>query len=337
LEELFYVNLGTIANQICDHFSKSEKLPQDIEILRQIYHGHHLQIHKGQFPEDFLKIAYRVANQANNYAMVEELYILAGIKELENKIKEMSPETFSVELNYIHEPYWSYNIAQLKHYAQRIIEKFRPHIISPDQILKEEKSTFITTHDGKKTRVRKIEGQFGRILPNLHLGQVLEHNPVLGVPKIFLLPRNLNKGLDLIFHMPYISFFPNMELKDMGPADDPGFNAIQVLCDDFEIFQEYIEGQGVPGDTSFAGLGHLDFNATQVVQTSSGKKYLIDTKESKNFFVPFLSPSPKDRNGKKVSKHREVVFDAKSLNFDPRVIFVKIHLDPINQMLRERH
>ena len=72
---------------------------------------------------------------------------------------------------------------------------------------------------------------------------------------------------------------------------DVGNNPLQVTSDDFDIYQEYIEGDGELGNQAFSDYGHMDFAAKQVIKNSKdGKLYLIDTKEQKNFFLPmFLS------------------------------------------------
>lgn len=95
-----------------------------------------------------------------------------------------------------------------------------------------------------------------------------------------------------------------------------GFSCIQVLSNSFAIFQEYIEGEGYVGDQSFFPYAHFDFNAKQIITNKhDGKKYLIDTKEGKNFFLPQFSPYQESYLAYWLLKiGREIPQDAKALN-----------------------
>jgi len=347
LEELYYQNLGDIAERICDHFSKTTELPPEIRLLRQIYHGETVKITKDAYPEAFLKVAYRVADQVNNYPMVEELYSLSGVLEIFEEFKKTSPAILSPELNYIHEPYWMYNIVELKGYGGRILEKLRPYFISQEQVINEKGTgtgTFILSHS-EKILVRKVN--FGYVLPNLYLKKRLENNVNFGVPRIFILPKDEKSHVTITFKMPY-SRFGNTRLE----RGDSGNNPLQVLCDNFEIYQEYIEGSGTRGDRAFMPFGHVDLNAIQIIKGKDGKKYLVDTKEQKNFFMPYFSPFSDyypdehldrilEAYGKKPnlegkskteifqawqSNQQNIVLNAKSLNFDPRVMYVSVQV-----------
>src|SRR5271169_2938608 len=102
---------------------------------------------------------YRIANTSQNFDKVEKLFETNGIKEKQNGLKEKSKNTlYSDDMGYIHEPFWSYNIVQLRDYGKRIIEKIRPYFIDEASI-----SKGIVDVDGKKVRVRQIK-EFGRIL-----------------------------------------------------------------------------------------------------------------------------------------------------------------------------
>ncbi len=102
-----------------------------------------------------------------------------------------------------------------------------------------------------------------------------------------------------------------------------GLNPVQVISEDFDVYQEYISGQGTIGDRSFASYGHADFNATQIIKSEKdGKKYLIDTKETKSFFPKFETPFD-DPSGMK-QKLFNVVKQAKRIHFDERVDFIEI-------------
>ena len=345
LEELYYDNLGHIAEQICNHFSKTTELPPEILLLRQIYHGQTVKITKDTYSEDFLKVAYRVANQVNNYPMVKELYLLSGVQKVLDQFKESSPAILSSEFNYIHEPYWIYNIVELKAYGARIIEKLRPYFISLEQVNETGKDTFITSQ-GEKIYVRKVD--FGYVLPNFYLKKRLAHTNNFGVPRIFILPKDEMTNVTITFNMLYSKY-----KKHHIEVEDKGNNPLQVFCNDFEIYQEYIEGTGIVMDRSFSSVGHLDFNAVQVITSKFGKKYLVDTKEQKNFFMPYLFPlSDFDQSDvyltgiikaygeKKMSQEKNIgeifekwkwsqqiiIFKVKSLNFDPRMMYVNVQV-----------
>lgn len=348
LEELYYKDLGHMAEQICDHFSKVTHLPPEILFLRQIYRRQVVKISKEVDSKDFLKAAYRVANQANNYPMVKELYSPSGVQESFSEFERSSPALLSPELNPIHEPYWMYNIVQLKAYGERIIGTIKPYYISQEQVRDEgANGIFITSHD-EKIVVRKVG--FGSVLPNLYLKRHLKHNTRLGVPRIFILPRNKKTEVTFTFLMPY-----SKTGKPYIVTGNTGYNPMQVFCDSFEVYQEYVQGTGNVGDRAFLPYGHVDFNAIQVVVDKAGKRYLIDTKEQKNFFPPYLSPFsdfnpsdahlmgiikaygkkhlPEEKNEQKIFEawkkdQQRIIFLSKSLNFDPRMIYVTVQVDP---------
>ena len=178
-----------------------------------------------------------------------------------------------------HEPYWTYDFCELTEYAQRIIGKIQPHFVSEDDITVGE-----TTRIGT-CEVRKLpDSSFGRVLPLLHLREAIGSTRTLGTPRIFILPKS---GQEMEFEF----LLPNRRSR----WHDNGMNVVQVLSKSFVIYQEYIVGSGRVGDMSFVHYGHRDFNAKQVILSShDGKKYLIDTKEQKNFFHPTISPFADD-------------------------------------------
>ena len=111
-------------------------------------------------------------------------------------------------------------------------------------------------------------------MPDIFLAQVLDAfgEKNLAVPRIFLLPK---EDISFEFSLPY---------KNM--SCDSGNNCIQVKSNSFDIYKEYIEGNGEVGDRSFLPFGHADFNAKQIITSKENhKKYLIDTKEQKEFFL----------------------------------------------------
>lgn len=177
----------------------------------------------------------------------------------------------------IHEPYWQYNPQELRAYAKRIYKTISPYFIKADQI---DEALGHVMVGNERIKVRK-ETQFGRVLPNIFLGAVLAHvgDKTKAVPRLFLLPK---KNVNIQF---------NFLLPHYGMRCGSDHNCIQVESDSFEIYLEFIEGEGKVGDKSFFPFGHADFNAKQIITSSKdGKKYLIDTKEEKNFFLPPLSP-----------------------------------------------
>ena len=177
----------------------------------------------------------------------------------------------------IHEPYWRYTQEELAAYAKRIYKTITPHFIKEDQVDAADGQVLI---GNERIKVLK-EVQFGRVLPSIFLQEVLARisDTSKAVPRIFLLPK---RNMDIKF---------NFLLPHQGMSCHAGHNCIQVESDSFEIYKEYIEGEGKVGDKSFFPFGHADFNAKQIITSSKdGKKYLIDTKEEKNFFLPALSP-----------------------------------------------
>lgn len=347
LEELYYQNLGDLAEQICDHISKTTSLPQEIDLLRQIYKGETVEITKDTYPDIFLRAAYRIANQVNNHRMVEKLYVLSGVQKQVEDFKNTNQVLLSPEFNYIHEPYWIYNIIELKEYGKRIINKIKPYFLTDYKIENINKTLFkLRIPNEKDIKVRKVP--FGYVLPNLYLKKRLKNDLKRGVPRIFIVPKPENKDITITFKMPYSQSIG----LGLANAFDTGDNALQVFCDNFEIYQEFIEGVSETGDTSFSDLGHFDFNAKQIVKSPSGKKYLIDTKEQKNFFMPYLHPlalpngvdnmweiiqtykktyMPNEKDIEEVilswkRNQHKLILDTKSFNFDPRVMYVTVQI-----------
>jgi len=229
--------------------------------------------------EEALLQAYVKANAELDFESVATLFDKAEIGKKQTLSEDELP---SSELTYIHEPYWRYNIIQLRDYGKRIIKKISPYFVDAADVDEKNRTVF---HSGETVKVRKVS-EFGRALPLIYLREILERTNAKGlsVPRIFIVPTK-SKKVSFTFHMPYLrEEHQNMFL-------DVANNILQVESDSFEIYQEYIEGNGFVGDKSFSPYGHCDFNAKQIVRsTIDGKKYLIDTKESKNFFTPQLNP-----------------------------------------------
>jgi hypothetical protein len=339
LEVLFRENLGWMAKEVCVKMNETgEKLPEECEILLKIYQGENLENSFESYPTDFINLAYKVANNAKNINMVEKLFLHSDVKEKAENLKTSHPFIY---LNYIHEPYWSYNLTQLLEYGGRIIEKIKPYFVSENNIRTTGETVYIRPSPASRViRVRQV--QFGYVLPNLYLKEKLEGDASRAVPRIFLYSKG--EQATFRFKMPYTADSHAMDIKALD-CSDKAYNPIQVLSNDFVVYQEWIDGKGHWGNREFASLGHRDFNQVQIIKSDKDEKsYLIDTKEEKNFFPPYLSPfieehpctdSPSSSSyslaitgrdtleeGKKAS--HAVMYDAKNLHFDPRVIFVEI-------------
>lgn len=326
LEKLFEIDLGYMAAKICSNIIElKEELPEKYKILLQINQGQSPENDFSTFSIGFIQLAYRVANNSQNRTMVNRLYPLADVAEKAEILKKSHPMLYQ---DYIHEPYWSYNLQQLNGYGSRILEKLSPYFVKPHSVKKENNSIII-----QDMTVREVP--FGYVLPNLYLRKKLgEKNKSKGVARIFLLPRQYN--VTFTFKMPYVEGGDKMNrLK----CDDVRNNPLQVLSKDFVVYQEWIKGDDRKESEEFMDLGHRDFNATvQIVRDKDNKRYLIDTKEQKNFCVSFLSPydeykcnpalSQEHKNSDAFESWRaesqKVVLDAKSLHFDPRVIYVPV-------------
>lgn len=232
--------------------------------------------------------AYLSATDKANIKLSDIAPNLKKLSSLRSILSDLSTKDILVasELTYIHEPYWRYNPEQLREYGKRIIQKISTCFVDPVAIQQDPaRKSYSVLHEGKPVIVRRVT-EFGRVLPLMYLQEVLSHQKSadLAVPKLFIV-RDPSKPISFKFHMPYL------KEGQSRMAIDCANNSLQVDSDSFEIYQEYIEGSGSVGDRSFSPYGHSDFNAKQVLNSDGdGKKYLIDTKESKNFFSPATNP-----------------------------------------------
>jgi hypothetical protein len=339
LEELFEINLGAVAEKICFKIKEGgEELPPTYEILLKIYQGENLDHDFTSYSLDYINLAYKTANHSRNINMVNKLFLFSNVKAEAEYIKAYRP---SLYLEYIHEPYWSYNLPQLQDYGSRIIEKIKPYFVSKDKLKNKEmeKINCVCSEEGE-IQVRKVP--FGYVLPNLYLRKRIEEAKDVSraVPRIFLFPKG--EDVKFSFRMPYAPDCDYMDMQELKWGDT-GSNPMAVLSDDFVVYQEWIDGEGDVGDQAFMSLGHRDFNAVQIIKSNTdSKSYLIDTKEQKNFFAPCFSPFGYDypffpenlikeegitdektyNKWKRVS--RALVYEAKKLHFDPRVIVVDV-------------
>ncbi|MCS5708227.1 hypothetical protein CC99x_004850 [Candidatus Berkiella cookevillensis] len=225
---------------------------------------------------------YIQANLDGNLEIVASLYESSGILHEQEKLRKASPGLYSTDMNYIHEPYWSYNFPQLKAYGQRIVKRIQPYFI--DETLVNTANGEVNVK-GEKIKVRPIR-EFGRVLPLLYLQEQLAktNKSNLAVPRLFIVPNNV-EDVHFNFSLPYL------DKEHRRLVLDSGSNILTVESDSFTIYQEYIEGSGYVGDMSFMYYGHTDFNAKQVIKSKKTEKnYLIDTKEGKNFFIAPFNP-----------------------------------------------
>lgn len=323
LDNLFYNNLSTIAERIYNEIKREEKIdfPPKYDLLLKICKGENIDLTDYSESKDFLQLAYRVANDSGNIPMVEKLYTISGAEEKSKQLKKGNPETYSPQTNYIHEPYWSYNLVQLQEYGHRIIEKIKPYFIDESSIEPKNNKVgnrllFEVTSGKDKILTRKVF--FGYVLPNLHLKDKLKDSKDYGVARLFVVPKE--KIIKFTFKMPYYSHTDNRVTTSVNS------NPLEVLSESFDIYQEVIEGEGLIGDKDFQSYGHRDFNGYQVIQDKGGKKYLTDTKEQKNFFLPFWDPTKANFTGNDI-KQQGIVKEVKSLNFDPRVKLININVN----------
>ncbi len=330
LDLLFYNDLGWMAEEICKKMDEKKiELPDMTQAFLEIYQGKELNLEPEECSFIFIEVAYRIANQAGNFPMVENLYTLLSeekttLKEKVDDFREKHKETYSKALNYIHEPYWGYNIVEIRAYAQRMMEKMAPFFVKGKYKISENGKLFnLITTEWEAFKVRKVP--FGYVFPNLYLQEKLKDSKRLGVPRLFIIPKS--KTIHFKFKMPI-----GYQNHIMG-VSDTGNNTLEVLTDDFEVYQEYIDGKGVPGSYSFAIYGHRDIGPLKVQSVRSkkdDKEYLVDTKERKNFFVPFFSPFENDyydyknlgeeiKNRNEYARwkemHQKIVYEAKIINF----------------------
>lgn len=319
LELLYHNNLGWIADEICTILTEQGiALPNEYILLRTINNGGHVKVNTKEYSKNFIQLAFRVANDANNLPMVQQLFPLSGIDEEIEHLKTKYPQIFSPDGNFVHEPYWSYNLDQLQKYGYRILEKLKPHIVPSNAIHTIGGKPHITI--GQETlKLRSVP--FSYVLANLYLKNRFTHEKVtnLAVARIFLIPKRHN--IKFTFVMPY-------------PVDDSGKlyegtrntnNPLQVMSEEFEVYQEIIEGKALANQRYFEKYGHRDFNNYQIIESKDGKLYLIDTKEDKNFMVPYLTANKEFRDPNSDEWHK-VIYAAKSLNFDPRVVLIDIEV-----------
>lgn len=198
--------------------------------------------------------------------------------------------------------------------------------------------------EGQRKYVREVP--FGYVFPNIFLKrQLLKLNdPHRAVPEIFIVRRDPKKTTaNFIFKLPASSTGEQAGLFYIEGLNDVGSNVLSVDSNDFVIYQEYVEGNGVRNDHTFDSLGHADFNAVQIIRSNiDGKKYLIDTKMEKDFFLPIFYPfvnnfceGCKDLSFCKKGygdnfdkKHaQKIAMTSKSINFDLRKKIIPITVE----------
>jgi hypothetical protein len=189
-------------------------------------------------------------------------------------------------------------------------------------------------------KTRKVD--FGYVLPNLYLKERLanDNDTKRSVARIFLKPKS--ETVKFKFKMPYAPPFFALSEKELCHGDGSE-NPLEVMTQDFDVYQEWIEGSDQPGNKIFGDLGHRDNGPVQIIRSNKDEKqYLVDTKEKKNFFAPHFSPyndyflytSLNEQFGINDNEDYETwkktcrthIYDVKSLHFDPRVIYVEVNV-----------
>ncbi len=342
LELLFRNNLNFVAEEVCTTINESnEKIPGKYEILLKISQGESPEINLKTVSIDFISLAYIVANNSKNISMVKRLYPLTDIEKKAESIKQSCPGIYD-NVNSVHEPYWSYNMEQLQAYGDRISKRLSPYFVTAKSVLKNKNGTFIY-FGNEEIKVRTIE-EFGYVLPNLYLKERLanEKDNDRAVAKLFLLPKG--KKVNFKFKMPYAPTSSGMAKKVLQHGSGSN-NPLEIMSKDFIVYQEWIDGKGQTGNTTFEDLGHRDSGPIQIIKSNKDyRDYLIDTKERKNFFAPYFSPYNEDytlyknfhdqfsitsQEDYKLWKQNSqaVIYDAKKLHFDPRIIYVEVEVD----------
>ncbi len=188
----------------------------------------------------------------------------------------------SSDLTQVYEPYWRYGEKKLRDYAEKLLKRISPCIIQDSNL---DKNAYTVSHKGENIPIRKVK-EFGRVLPLLHLRETLKQTNAtrIAVPRIFLVRKDQNP-ITFTFGLPYRDATSRAFHRSIGD------NPICMDSQSFDIYQEYIEGKEQRGSTAFFYYGHYDVgNNIQIIRSQEHSiDYLIDTKDSKNFFIPIVN------------------------------------------------
>ena len=293
-------------------------------LLLEIYHGKHVPINQTEI--NILVMAmYRVANQSQNYPMVDELYnrfFKAHMKGIFQDIMEAYP---------FHPPLWAYNMSQIKDYMVSRIKEIQPVMIDKGK-LEHVKGKLYQYNTGAQNLilVEKSTDDVGRILGRNHLDKIIQKLKVqdhVAVPLKFLaLNSPLNyQHLKTEIRIPFAAYV-GKGLNISGGSH--GLNPMSILIKGTTIYAEYIE----PANTSEKNLMN-NWDVQQVLHASGfsdndpsnflksqkdGKVYIIDTEDLKNFL-----PNEQLIRDKYNTLQMERI---KSFAFDPRIEFIDIQL-----------
>ncbi|MEN8236654.1 MAG: hypothetical protein ABFQ95_03820 [Pseudomonadota bacterium] len=302
-----------------ENYIADKELPPKTNMALNIYKGLEPMIQENDYSKQFMELLYRIANQVQNYAMVDQLYALLGMQERFEHLKtnQKLQDILSSASNYFYPPLWSYNICQLRDYAREVAKQMIDHLIQPEMLVhKEDKYYNLTLPSGETLTVLKKSNQvISRILGRNYLEQEIKKRNFknLAVPRKFLLAPTHIDQINVRFKLPCS--------KSNG-----GENPIGIEFEGFELYAEFIEedklkteelGQQVWPDVG--SMGFRDFGAVGAnlfVSKRDGKTYIIDTEGKKNFFSSYFFPNT-------ANKAIEYI---KEFHFDKRTEFISIKM-----------
>lgn len=309
-----------IIHLIEDYLQQYENitLNEHTQILLDVYQGKSINI--DALEQNVLKAVYRVANQTQNFQLVDSLYT--------RFFKDSFEEVFlrTKEAYYFHPPLWAYNICQMKEYAIATIKQLLDVVID-ERNLQHTEGPYYKYNDGSGEIVlrKKDTHLIGRILGRNHLEKVIQREEAqsqLAVPRKFLtLPSADGGEIEVEVRVP--ALYPG-EALNMGCGGNPISLAIKGVT----IYAEFIEGKDCPTSQSkllsndpivrkigkeagFVDYGHGNENFIQ--SKKDGKIYFIDTEDRKNFIQKKMEEG-----------YNEAA--VKAYCFDPRIQYISIPL-----------
>jgi len=293
-------------------YQKEHKNSLDLntqELLRA-FQGETFDSRRTGIHTDYL---YRVANQSLNFSFVEYLLNKNPLmkKEYEQNIAFWYRQEAVKKAagTYYYPPLWTYNILDLRKYAQQLSVQLKPYVIDKAKLKPIGKKVgfdaYQYTLNGEQVTLlllhKKIKPLLGRLLGQKHLAE----KGILVASKFIVPPTSLDKA-KYIFNLS----------KDLPLISEPfldsgqGLNPIGVEIEGLELYVEYIEG--FPTTTS-RRFGFIDNTMGNAIYSKSKKEaVIIDTGDDKNFIAP-------------VGDLRKA-YEAKKFNFSPHLQYVTIDL-----------
>ncbi len=215
-------------------------LNERTKILLKVYKGEPVDIASSKW-SDFEKDIYRVANQSQNYKVVDVLYHRFLKETYEKFLEELKPAY------YFHQPIWAYNISQIKAYVVDIANTLRNNVIDKKKLKKRENSNLYEYFDGHETiiLVKKRVCVVGRILGRNHLEGVIKKLNVedkVAVPRKFLtIPSGNYKDVKAKIRMPHAN-----SMEESLNLHGTGLNPIGIEFEGAVLYAEYIEEVRTP-------------------------------------------------------------------------------------------